>query len=612
MKTIRAPFRIETTRREFIRATGGVLLGSVLPDMVFAENVEVADVCVYGATASGIMAAVAAVREGARVLIIEPSRWLGGMTGGGLMHIDWGRAQAVGGTTRGILKRGYNDAQFREAFASLLKEHAIPVTFEHRVESVQRKGTTITTLTLGHPPPDRFGCPVEQAKTPAARQVVARVFIDCTYEGDLMARAGVSYTFGREARETYGESLAGAQPNMAVYDVDPYFRPGYPKSGLLPMLQDIRMSPEGGADKLTMGYGFRWKFSKDANRIPLAAPDDYDPRTFEVYRRGFQNKAGIDVGRHMRKLGEFEPCGGRIHSIGAGNLARALLAPTNYGANAGYPDGDYATRARIWKAEQRFMSGMTHFLRTDPAVPAKLKEIALSIGFEPGIFDDTRGWPHQLYVREARRMKSAYVVTQKDLAGETNPDDSVGLASYGVDEWPYATYPLDGKVALNGGYFSMLYLEEAHQGIYKIPYRAITPKPDECANLLVPVCVSASHIAMTSIRMEPVWMILGESAGVAAAQALAQNVAVQAIDATRYRKALLEVGQILELPGSAQGKWNSREEWNKDKPGYEWLFPAIDKDKDGKISAAEYKEFQAFKQKHPDWQRLIRAELTGK
>ena len=246
-------------------------------------------------------------------------------------------------------------------------------------------------------------------------------------------------------------------------------------------------------------------------------PADYDPRTFELYRRGFQNKAKIDVGRRMRKLGELEACGGRIHSIGAGNLA-----------------------------------------------------------------------------------------------GETNPDDSVGLASYGVDEWPYATYPLDGKVALNGGYFSMLYLEETHQGIYKIPYRAITPKQDECANLLVPVCVSASHIAMTSIRMEPVWMILGESAGVAAAQALAQNVAVQAIDATRYRKALLEVGQILEWPGSAPGKWNSREEWNKDKRGYEWLFPAIDKDKDGKISAAEYKEFQAFKQKHPDWQKLLRAKSGEK
>jgi hypothetical protein len=533
------------TRRKFI---AGTIAASVLPGIGLAGDAEETEVCIYGATASGIMAAVAAAREGARAVIIEPSRWLGGMTGGGLMHIDWGRETAVAGTTRGILKRDYNDAQYREAFAAMIREHAIPVVFEHRVASVQREGVTIKSITLDHAPPDRLGCPAAEAKTRDARRISARVFIDCSYEGDLMARAGVSYTFGREARETYGESLAGTQPSLAVYDIDPYVKPGEPKSGLLPFLQDIQMSPEGGADKLTMGYGFRWKFSTDGNRLPLEAPDDYDPRTFELYRRGFQNKAGIDVGRHMRKLGEFEKAGGRIHSMGAGNLARALLAPTNFGANAGYPDGDYATRARIWKAEQRFMSGITHFLRTDLSVPEKLKDLALTIGFQPGIFDDTQGWPHQLYVREARRMKSAYVVTQKDLAGETNPEDSVGLASYGVDEWPYATHPFRGKVALQGGYYSMLYLEEAHHGIYRIPYRAITPKQDECTNLLVPVCVSASHIAMTSIRMEPVWMILGESAGVAASMAVKTNVPVQQVEYAQLRTKLRELKQRLEIP----------------------------------------------------------------
>ena len=216
---------------------------------------------------------------------------------------------------------------------------------------------------------------------------------------------------------------------------------------------------------------------------------------------------------------QWEKSGGRVYSGGAGNLARALFAPTNYGHNAGYADGDYATRARIWKEQQDFVRGMTHFLRTDPSVPAKQKEIALSAGLEKGAFDDTRGYPHQLYVREARRMVSDYVVTQKDLEGRTSPADSVGLASYGVDEWPYATVALDGQVALMGGYYSMLYLEERNRGIYRIPYRAIRPKQGQCANLLVPVCVSASHIAMTSLRMEPVWMILGESAGVAAAMA---------------------------------------------------------------------------------------------
>ena len=537
-------------RRQFLVLSGSSLLASQFT-MLGADGEKTfvqADVCVYGATASGIMAAVAAAREGASVVVVEPSRWLGGMTGGGLMHIDWGREQAVGGTARGILKRDYNDAQYRAAFAALLKEHAIPVIFEHRVASVQREGPAIKSITLDFAPPDKVGCPVVEAKTRDARRVSAKVFIDCTYEGDLMARAGVAYTFGRESRDAYGESLAGAQANMAVYDIDPYVKPGDPKSGLLPMLQDIQMQSEGSADKLTMGYGFRWKMVEDGERLLINPPEDYDPRTFELYRRGFQNKAKIDLGRRMRKLGEFEGCGGRVHSAGAGNLARALLAPTNYGSNAGYPDGDYATRARIWKAEQNFMGGMTHFLRTDPSVPAKLKDLALKIGFQPGIFDETGGWPHQLYVREARRMKSAYVLAQKDIAGETNPDDSVGLASYGVDEWPYATYPLNGKVSLYGGFYSMLYLEAAHKGIYKIPYRAITPKQSECENLLVPVCVSASHIAMTSIRMEPVWMILGESAGVAAAMAVKEKVPVQRIEYGELRKKLLNLNQRLERP----------------------------------------------------------------
>lgn len=539
---------IQASRRDFIRISGGVLLGGFVPGIASAEEGRIPDVCVYGATASGIMAAVAAAREGATVVIVEPSRWLGGMTGGGLMHIDWGREQAVGGSARGLLKQKLNDRQYRETFAELLKQHSIPVIFEHRVSSVQREGTTIKSITLDHAPPDRMGCPAAGAMTRDARAISARVFIDCTYEGDLMARSGVSYTYGRESRDEYGESLAGAQPNLGVYDIDPYVKPGDPQSGLLPMLQDFQPSPEGSADKLTMGYGFRWKLSTDSARIPLAPPENYDPRTFEMYRRGFQNNSKIDFGRRMRKLGVFEEAGGRVHSIGEGNLARALLAPTNYGANAGYPDGDYTTRAHIWKAEQHFMSGMTHFLRTDPAVPAKLKELALAIGFEPGIFDDTGGWPHQLYVREARRLKSDYVITQKDMAGETNPTDSIGLASYGVDEWPYATYPLHGKIALYGGYYSMLYLEETHQGIYKLPYRSITPKRDECTNLLVPVCVSASHIAMTSIRMEPVWMILGESAGIAAAMAVKESRAVQDVEYSRLRTKLLGLSQRLERP----------------------------------------------------------------
>jgi hypothetical protein len=527
-----------------------VFLGG-LPATVRAADEDAVDICVYGATASGIMAAVAAAREGMRVAVIEPSRWLGGMTGGGLSHVDWGRVEAVGGTARGILKRGFHDAQYRDFFRDLLAEHRIPVVFEHRVTAVHREGTAIRSITLDHAPPDRLGCPTAKPLTPAARRVAARVFIDCSYEGDLMSRAGVSFVFGREARKEFGESLAGAQPPLAVYDIDPSLTPGDPRSGVVPLVQQAQMQPEGEADALTMGYGFRWKFSKEPGSLPLSPPDDYDPRMFELYRRGFQQNVDMFTGRRMRKLGEFEEAKGSVFQIGIGNLSRALWAATVFGSNADYPDGDYATRAHIWKSQQDFVRGLTHFMRTDPAVTAKWRDQALAIGLQPGIFDDTEGYPHQLYVREARRMRAGYVVTQKDMEGRADVDDAVGLASYGVDEWPYAMVPLDGKIALMGGYYSMLYLEEAHRGIYRIPYRAIVPHRKECENLLVPVCLSASHIAMTSIRMEPVWMILGESAGIAAALACGQQVAVQDVAYATLRPKLLDRGQRLDVPSQA-------------------------------------------------------------
>jgi hypothetical protein len=530
------------SRRSFIVHS---LAASALPSL--ASAAELPDVCVYGGTASGVMAAVTAVKQGCSAVIIEPSRWLGGMTGGGLSHVDWGREKAVGGTALSILSKNYDDAKYREVFVELVKKYRIRVIYEHRVTSVLKEGTSIRSIGLDYAPPDARGCPVATPTKSNAMTINAKVFIDCSYEGDLMARAGVSYTWGRESRDAYGESLAGVRPNLAVYDIDPYVIPGDAKSGLLPFVQDMKALPEGSEDRLTMGYGFRWKFSKDVDRIPIDPPENYDPKQFELYRRGFKNKARIDLGRRMKgKLGFFEEAGGRIHSIGQGNLARALLAPTNYGGNAEYPDGDYATRARIWKADQEFMRCMTHFLRIDDCVPDKFKQLATELGFQRGIFDETGGWPHQLYVREARRMKSEYVLTQKDLEGRTDPKDSIGLASYGVDDWPYATYALDGKVALYGGEFSMLYLDEKHNGIYKIPYRSITPKQAECSNLLVPVCVSASHIAMTSIRMEPVWMILGESAGVAAAMALSENTSVQEVSYDSLQKKLTALKQKLE------------------------------------------------------------------
>ena len=530
-------------------------LAALLAGLTSLSAADSYDVCVYGGNASGVMAACAAAKEGAKVLVVEPSRWLGGMTGGGLMHIDWGREEAVSGSTRPILKKDYKDAQYRTVFAEMLKSAGVTVLFEHRVSAVEKSAGVLRAVTLDLAPFDDYGCPPAVPTKAMARTIQAKVFIDCSYEGDLMARAGVAYAFGREAKSTYGESLAGAQPPMSVYAIDPYAKAGDPQSGLLPGLQSTPVAPVGEADQLTMGYGFRWRFVFKGESLPIEPPANYDPKQFELYRRAFQQGVDILSGRVMRgKVDGWEKSGGRVYSGGAGNLARALFAPTNYGHNAGYPDGDYATRARIWKEQQDFVRGMTHFLRTDPSVPAKQKEIALSAGLEKGAFDETKGYPHQLYVREARRMVSDYVVTQKDLEGLTNPADSVGLASYGVDEWPYATVALDGKVALMGGYYSMLYLEDEHRGIYRIPYRAIVPKKGQCTNLLVPVCVSASHVAMTSIRMEPVWMILGESAGVAASMAVKSGSAVQDVPYSELYPKLRALAQKVEIPKKKDAK----------------------------------------------------------
>lgn len=531
-------------RRQFLRTIAGASAITLLPSTASAAAIETADVCVYGATASGVAAALGAADAGASVIVIEPSRWLGGMSGGGLGEIDWGNKQTVGRMARKLLIDRDNVAM-RELYQQELAKRNIPVVYEHRLAAVTKTGGRIDTITLDYAPPDQFGCPPEQPTVAAAKTVTARVFVDCSYEGDLLAQAGVAYTWGRESREEFGESLAGVRPVLVRYAIDPYQRPGDPGSGLLPLLQNQPVGPLGSADKAVMLYCFRWVLSRN-NPIRIEKPDDYDPRTYEIFRRGFQQGVDMQAGRKMSVLGELTDTRGR--GVFGRNSSRALWSHSVAGSTADYPDGDWTTRSRIWRNHLNFIRGMYHFLRTDFAVPADLRDKAERYGLLQGVFDDTQGWPHQLYVREARRMRSSYVLTQQALAGRTDPDDSVGLGSYGVDDWPYATIPHNGGIALSGGEFSVMLANPASSGIYKIPYRVITPRQSECENLLVPVCCSASHIAMTSLRMEPVWVGLGLSAGIAAAHAIAERASVQQIDFSRYRRALLDAGQILTVP----------------------------------------------------------------
>lgn len=604
------------------------------------------DVCVYGGTASGVMAALAAAKEGADVIIVEPSRWLGGMTGGGINHLDWGKGNTVGGSTYKILMGGLKEQKrahqghavlgignkgYRERFKKAIEDRGITVIHDHRLGKVHlgdatidsptrqrpntsrelpaesKEGDSITSITLDYAPVDETGCPIPEPKKRNAVTVSAKVFIDCSYEGDLLAMSGVNYTWGRESREHYNESLAGVRPSLWVHEIDPYVEPGKPESGLIPFVQDRKLGPEGSADSLTMGYCFRFEFDMSGKGIPIPEPVNYDPAEFELFRRALRDGIDIFSNRKMRTLGKISE-GKRGPFVGGANLNRNLMASTVYGCNENYPNGDWASRSRIWKFHQEFLSELVHFVKTDPSTPEKLKQDARELSFRRGPFDETGGWPSQLYVREARRMVSSYVVTQKDLEGTTDPPHTVGLAAYGVDDWPYATVVEDGKVALQGGEFSILYLDNGkYNGSYTIPYEAIVPRKGECDNLLVPVCLSASHIAMTSIRMEPVWMILGESAGVAAAMAVDAEIPVQDVPYNKLRQKLEDLDQTLDrkTPGKS-ALWKSQDEWNKQKKGWEWLFPHIDTDSDGQVSAEEYNAFQKFKAEHDDWEESLR------
>ena len=533
-----------------------------------AEEIKTyqADVCVYGGTASGVMAALAAKKEGAKVILIEPTRYLGGMTGGGIHHLDWGKGNTVGGSTykmlteslkqekrstHGTMLLGSGNKEYRERFRKAIDTAGIKVIYEHRLGKVQvggktiehptrqkpialgeefsskKKENSIRSIMLDYAPVDETGCPPASPPKADVIKVSAKVFIDCSYEGDLLAQSGVSYTWGRESREHYNESLAGVRPSLWVHDIDPYLKPGNPKSGLIPFVQDRQIGPLGSADDLTMGYCFRYEFDKSGKGIPIPEPVDYDPAEFELYRRALNGNLDIFSSRKMRYTLNLKEA--KKHPfVGGANLNRNLMASTAYGCNVDYPNGDWATRSRIWKFHQEFLSKIVHFAKTDPSSPESLQNYAKRLTFKRGPFDETGGWPSQLYVREARRMVSSYVVSQKDIAGETNPAHPVGLAAYGVDDWPYAVVVEDGKVAVQGGEFSIIYLDGGkYNGSYKIPYESIVPTRGECDNLIVPVCVSASHIAFTSLRMEPVWMILGESAGVAAAIAVDGGIPVQ-------------------------------------------------------------------------------------
>lgn len=583
------------------------------------------DVCVYGATPAGILAAVAAKQEGCTVLVIEPSRWVGGILGAGIKPMqDCAEPKAVGGLTASrVFSMGKRPDVIRQGFAALLEQEQIPVSYEQRVQRVEKSGAVIVRLVLELAPPDKNGVPAPTATKKDASTIEAKVFIDASYEGDVMAAAGVKYAVGRESAEAYQEKLAGAGPTTNWTPIDPYAVPGDPKSGLLPLVDADHGLPKGAADDYTQAYNYRFYVTTDpAKRIAIEKPASYDAKDFELVGRFVEHLTRTikdDPETLMKRLRDIFP---GWKNSGEYNYKReSLVTIAPLGVSRYYQDGTYEARSRVWRQHKDYLSGLHHFLSTDPRVPEAFREETAALGLDQTMHPDTEGWPNQLYVRLTRRMRGPYVLTLADVWNETKVEDGVGLALYGVDIYPVRRYVVASEVgqmgvATEGNMFVGGSRGTGHP--YPIPYRAITPMAAECSNILVPVCFSASYIAYASARMEPVFCVLGESAGVAAAQAIKAGTPVQNVDGAKLRSRLLERGQILEWTeemarhvvkgGVETGEWASREEWNESKPGWEWLFPFIDKNKDGRISAAEHTEFQEYKKQHPDWQKRARAE----
>ncbi len=497
------------------------------------------DVCIYGGTPGGVGAAVQARRMGKTAVLAVFRRHVGGLTAAGLTAVDTGKAASIGGMAMDFLKRAAGDkvlkadgspqldfrpSQAEKTFRALLEEAEVPVHFEHRLKEVKKDGNRITALVFEN------GTTIE-----------ARMFVDATYEGDLFARAGVSYFVGREDNSVHGETMNGfqiAKTHQFRFPVDPYRVPGDPKSGLLPGISTEPPRAAGTGDKLVQAYNFRMWAAPSADAITWPKPAGYNREDYALLERYLTSAPEGFEWDWKYKHGPVKLNRGDCNN--AGPISTDLVGGSNE-----WPDADYPKRERIFQQHVTYQQGMMWYLANDPAVPAIVRAGAQRFGLPKDEFVETNGWPHELYVREGRRMISDYVMTEHNCTGKVAAEDSVGLASYTMDSHHTSRVVVDGKAVAEGT------VEKGTPKPYPVSYRSIVPREKECANLLVPVCLSSTHIAYGSIRMEPVFMLLGQSAGTAAAHAIDAGVAVQKIDYPKLRERLLADKQILAWDGPA-------------------------------------------------------------
>ena len=523
----------------------GLLLACLAGGCV-SQKVYEADVIVYGGTSAGVVAAVQAVKMGKSVILVAPETRLGGLSSGGLGYTDSGKADSIGGLAREFYERVYrlysDDAAWtwetQEAFAKVQGQGTkarndtdkTQWTFEPRVaERVFEDWVQENTITVlrdtwlnRESGVTKANGRITRITTLDGSTFTGKMFIDATYEGDLMAAAGVGYTIGRESSATYGEPFNGIQIEKSIHhnfkaDVSPYKTPGDPASGVLPNVSTAPPGKTGDADHRVQAYCFRLCMTRNpGNRLPFIKPANYDPLDYELFVREMVQSDRKDF------FAKFD----KIPNLKTDTNNHGAFSFDYIGMNYDYPEAPYARRQAIIKAHEDYQRGFLYFASTDPRVPAYIRDELAHWGLAKDEFTDNAGWPHQLYIREARRMTGVHVMTENDLRLLREVPLPVGMGSYTLDSHNVQRYITpDGTVRNEGDIQS-----GTGKGPYRIAYGSITPKKSECENLLVPVCVSSSHMAFGSIRMEPVFMILAQSAATAAAHAIDDGRAVQDID----------------------------------------------------------------------------------
>lgn len=520
-----------------------------------------ADVIIYGGTSAGVTAAVQAKKMGKSVILVSPDKHLGGLSSGGLGFSDTGRKEVIGGLAREFYHRIYMHYQNPDSWEWQKKEEygnkgqGTPAIdgdartmwiFEpHAAETVFEDFIAENDIELYRNEwLDREeGVSMEQnniisIKTLSGNVYKGKIFIDATYEGDLMAAAGVSYHVGREANSVYGEEWNGVQKGVFHHnhyfqkDIDPYIVKGDPESGLLPFISAEDPGENGAGDDKIQAYNFRMALSNHPdNRVPFSKPKGYDPADYALLARVYE--AGWD-----ETFQKFDPIPNRkTDTNNHGPFSTDFI-----GMNYDYPDASYERRREITREHENYQKGLMYFLANDPQVPADVREEMSRWGLAKDEFTDNGNWPHQLYVREARRMVGDYVMTENDVMSRKEIPKPVGMGSYSLDAHNAQRHVTKEGYVQNEGDIGV-----HPPSPYSISYNALVPKAEECQNLIVPVCVSSSHIAFGSIRMEPVFMILGQTAATAAAIAIDDQQNVQEVNYEKLKKQLQEDHQVLTM-----------------------------------------------------------------